>query len=124
MLNASEIYASLSPELATLDVERRRIWRILLPINILFFSFIIAGAAAMYWLLSNQQDSTLDWYVPTFLGGDCLCENGCVKGISNNVKCSFRPVTKQEMKPVMEAMEEIRSHYRNENDVKRYFGLI
>lgn len=68
MLNASEIYASLSPELATLDVERKRIWRILLPVNILFFTFLIAGVAAIYWLLSNQQDNTLDWFVPTFGG--------------------------------------------------------
>ncbi|GEM_PF-4947296 len=67
MLNATEIYSSLSPQLATLDVERIRLRNNLYPINVLFPVLLLGGGATLYWLLDNGQDDTLDWYVPTFL---------------------------------------------------------
>jgi hypothetical protein len=66
MLDASAIYSNLSPELVTLDSERIRLRNKIYPINAAFFILIIAGGGALYWLLANRQDDTLDWYVPSF----------------------------------------------------------
>ncbi len=73
MLNASEIYSGLSPDLATLDVERARLYKKTHPINIGFFTLLLGGGALLYWLLNNALDATLNWYVPVYCGTTFIC---------------------------------------------------
>lgn len=73
MLNASEIYSSMSFELTNLDAERARLYRKTHPINIGFFTLLLGGGGWLYWLLDNGQDDVLDWYVPVYCATTFIC---------------------------------------------------